>query len=126
MVGKGRIVLIQDNMYEVVRILKLRPGAVLPTESANEIKEAWHAEKVFKHGDEYFFVNEVQTVEPLEDEQDRNQGELTVDSTENTAGGQMDLGGGDGDQEEHNWCFRSLLPESNLKAFSLPSGTNPG
>ena len=102
MVGKGRIVLIQDNMYEVVRILKLRPGAVLPTELANEIKEAWHAEKVFKHGDEYFFVNEVQTVEPLEDEQDRNTGEATVDSTEDTAGGQMDLGGGDGDQEEHN------------------------
>ena len=102
MVGKGRIVLIQDNMYEVVRILKLRPGAILPTELANEIKEAWHAEKVFKHGDEYFFVNEVQTVEPLEDEQDRNTGEATVDSTENTAGGQMDLGGGDGDQEEHN------------------------
>ena len=102
MVGKGRIVLIQDNMYEVVRILKLRPGAILPTELANEIKEARHAEKVFKHGDEYFFVNEVQTVEPLEDEQDRNQGELTADSTENTAGGQMDLGGGDRDQEEHN------------------------
>jgi hypothetical protein len=102
MVGKGRIVLIQDNMYEVVRILKLRPGAILPTESANEIKEAWHAEKVFKHGDEYFFVNEVQIVEPLEDEQDRNTGEATVDSTEDTAGGQMDLGGGDGDQEEHN------------------------
>lgn len=126
MVGKGRIVLIQDNMYEVVRILKLRPGAVLPTESANEIKEAWHAEKVFKHGDEYFFVNEVQTVEPIEDEQDRNQGELTADSSEDTAGGQMDLGGGDGDQEEYSWCFRSLLPESNLKAFSLSPGTNTG
>jgi len=102
MVGLGRTVFIQDNMYEVVRILKVRPGAILPTESANEIKEAWHAERVFKHGDEYFFVNEVQTVEPLEDEQDRNQGELTADSTENTTGGQMDLRGGDGDQEEHN------------------------
>lgn len=102
MVGRGRIVLIQDNMYEVVRILKLRPGAILPTESANEIKEAWHAEKVFKHGDEYFFVNEVQTVEPLEDEQDRNTGEATVDSTADTTRGQMDLGGGDGSPEEHN------------------------
>jgi len=102
MVGLGRTVFIQDTMYEIVRILKVKVGAVLPTESANEIKEAWHAEKVFKHGDEYFFVNEVQTVEPLEDEQDRNQGELTADSTEDTAGGQMDLRGGDGDQEEHN------------------------
>jgi len=63
MVGKGRIVHIHDEMYEIVRVLKVRPGAVLPTESANEIKEAWHAEKVFKHGDEYLFVNEVQTVE---------------------------------------------------------------
>ena len=102
MVGKGRIVLIQDNMYEVVRILKLRPGDILPTELDNEIKEAWHAEKVFKHGDEYYFVNEVQVIEPLEDEQDRNQGELTADSQEDTAGGQMDTGGGDRDQEEHN------------------------
>lgn len=102
MVGLGRTVYIQDTMYEIVRILKVKMGAVLPTESTNEMKEAWHAEKVFKHGDEYYFVNEVQVVEPIEDEQDRNQGELTVDSTEDTAGGQMDTGGGDRDQEEHN------------------------
>ena len=102
MVGLGRTVFIQDTMYEVVRILKVKMGAVLPTESTNEMKEAWHADKVFKHGDEYYFVNEVQTIEPLEDEQDRNQGELTADSTENPTRGQMDTRGGDGDQEEHN------------------------
>jgi len=102
MVGLGRTVFIQDTMYEIVRILKVKVGAVLPTESTNEMKEAWHAEKVFKHGDEYYFVNEVQTIEPLEDEQDGNQGELTADSTENTTGGQMDTGGRDRDQKEHN------------------------
>ena len=102
MVTVGKIVYIQDTMYEIVRILKVKMGAVIPTESTNEMKEAWHADKVFKHGDEYFFVNEVQTIEPLEDEQDRNSGEVTVDSSEDTAGGQMDLGGGDRDQEEHN------------------------
>lgn len=102
MVGLGRTVYIQDTMYEIVRILRVKVGAVLPTESTNEMKEAWHAEKVFKHGDEYYFVNEVTAIEPIEDEQDGNQGELTADSTENTTGGQMDLGRGDGDQEEHN------------------------
>ena len=102
MVGLGRTVYIQDTMYEIVRILKVKMGAVLPTESTNEMKDAWHAEKVFKHGDEYYFVNEVTAIEPIEDEQDRNQGELTADSSEDTTGGQMDLGGGDRDQEEHN------------------------
>ena len=126
MVGLGRTVYIQDTMYEIVRILKVKIGAVLPTESTNEMKDAWHAEKVFKHGDEYYFVNEVQVVEPIEDEQDRNQGELTVDSAEDTTGGQMDTGGGDRDQEEHNWCFRGILSESNLKADCIPPGTSTG
>lgn len=102
MVGLGRTVYIQDTMYEIVRILKVKMGAVLPTESTNEMKEAWHADKVFKHGDEYYFVNEIQTIEPIEDDQDRDAGEITADSSENTAGGQMDTGRGDGDQEEHN------------------------
>ena len=102
MVGLGRTVFIQDTMYEVVRILKVKVGVVLPTESTNEMKEAWHADKVFKHGDEYYFVNEVQTIEPLEDEQDRNQAELTANSTKDTTGGQMDTGGRDRDQKEHN------------------------
>ncbi len=102
MVGLGRTVYIQDTMYEIVRVLRVKVGAVLPTESTNEMKDAWHAEKVFKHGDEYYFVNEVTAIEPIEDEQDGNQRELTVDSQENTTGGQMDLGGGDGGQEEHN------------------------
>lgn len=102
MVGLGRTVVIHDNIYEIVRILKVKVGAVLPVESTNEMLEAWHAEKVFKHGDEYYFVNEVKVVEPIEDEQDRNQGEPTVSSDENSTGGQMDPGRGDGDQEEHN------------------------
>ena len=102
MVTVGKIVYIQDTMYEIVRILKVKMGAVLPTESTNEMKETWHAEKVFKHGDEYFFVNEVQTIEPIDDDQDRDAGEVTADSSEDTTGGQMDTGGRDGNQEEHN------------------------
>jgi hypothetical protein len=102
MVGLGRTVYIQDTMYEIVRILKVKMGAVLPTESTNEMKDAWHADKVFKHGDEYYFVNEVTVIEPIEDEQDRNQGELAADSSEDTTGGQMDLRRGDRNKEEHN------------------------
>jgi len=103
MVGIGRTLSIQDELFEIVRTLKVRPGGVLTSEQITELKELWHAEKAFKQADQYFFVNEIKTVELIEDgEQDRNTGEATVDSQENTAGGQMDLGGGDGDQKEHN------------------------
>jgi len=103
MVEVGRTLSIQDELFEVVRTLKIRPGGVLTSEQITELKKFWHAEKAFKQADQYFFVNEIKTVEPIEDEQqDGNTGEATVDSTEDTAGGQMDLGGGDGDQEEHN------------------------
>jgi hypothetical protein len=98
----GRVIEIQGELFEIVRTLRVGMGKVLPTDFSNEIKDAWHAERVFKQNDQYFFVNEIKTIEPIEDEQDGNTGEATADSTENTAGGQMDLGGGDGDQEEHN------------------------
>lgn len=102
MVGIGRTLLIQDELYEIIRTLRVKTGGVLTSEQITELKELWHAEKAFKQADQYFFVNEITTIEPIEDEQDRNSGEVTVDSQENTAGGQMDLGGGDGDQKEHN------------------------
>jgi hypothetical protein len=103
MVEVGRTLSIQDELFEIVRTLKIRPGGVLTSEQISELKKFWHAEKAFKQADQYFFVNEIKTVEPIEDEQqDRNTGEATVGSPESTAGGQMDLGGGDGDQEEHN------------------------
>ena len=102
MVGIGRTLLIQDELYEIIRTLRVKTGGVLTSEQITELKELWHAEKAFKQADQYFFVNEITTIEPIEDEQDRNSGEVAVDSQENTAGGQMDLGGGDGDQKEHN------------------------
>lgn len=98
----GKIIEIQGELFEIIRTIKVGMGKVLPTEFANEIKDAWHAERVFRQNDQYYFVNEIKTIEPIEDEQDRNTGEATADSTEDTTGGQMDLGGGDGDQEEHN------------------------
>jgi hypothetical protein len=103
MVGVGRTLSIQDELFEIVRTLRVKPGGVLTSEHITELKELWHAEKAFKQADQYFFVNEIKTIEPIEDEQqDGNTGEASADSTENTAGGQMDLGGGDGDQKEHN------------------------
>ena len=102
MLGIGRTLSVQDELYEVIRTLKVKPGGVLTSEQITELKKLWHAEKAFKQADQYFFVNEITTIEPIEDEQDRNSGEATVDSTENTAGGQVGTGGGDGDQEDHN------------------------
>lgn len=103
MVGIGRTLLIQDELYEVVRVLRVKPGGVLTSEHITELKELWHAEKAFKQADQYYFVNEIKTIEPLEDgEQDRDSGTQPLDSSENTTGGQVDLGGGDRNQEEHN------------------------
>lgn len=102
MVGIGRTLSIQDELYEIVRTLRVKPGGVLTSEQITELKGLWHAEKAFKQADQYFFVNEMKTIEPIEDEQDRDSREIAADSPENTAGGQMDLGGGDGDQKEHN------------------------
>ena len=96
MVGIGRTLSAQGELFEIVRTLRIKTGGVLTSEQITELKELWHAEKAFKQADQYFFVNEITTIEPIEDEQDRNSGEATVDSQEDTAGGQMDLGGGDG------------------------------
>ena len=102
MVGLGTRIEIQGELYEVIRTAKARAGKVLPTDFIEELKAFWHVEKIFRQADVYYFVNEIKTIEPIEDEQDRDSREATTDSTENTAGGQMDTGGGDGDQEEHN------------------------
>jgi len=103
MVGIGRTLSIQNELFEIVRTLKIKPGGVLTSEHITELKELWHAEKAFKQADQYFFVNEIKTIELIEDgKQDGNTGEATVDSQEDAAGGQMDLGGGDRDQEEYN------------------------
>jgi hypothetical protein len=70
MVGIGQTVQIQGELFEIVRILKVRMGKVLPTEAVDELKQTWYAEKVFKQNDQYYFVNEIKTIEPIEDEQD--------------------------------------------------------
>jgi hypothetical protein len=102
MVTIGKLIQIQGEFFEVVRILRIGIGKVLPLELIEEGKRFWHAEKVFKQQDHYYFVNEIKSIEPITDDEDRNTRETTTDSTENTAGGQMDLGRGDRDQEEHN------------------------
>lgn len=102
MVGIGNRIEIQGELYEILRTLKVGMGKVLPTDFVNELKDYWHVDKTFKQGDIYYFVNEIKTIEPIEDEQDRDTREATADSTEDTTGGQMDPGRGDGDQKEHN------------------------
>lgn len=102
MIGIGNRIEIQGELYEIIRAIKVGMGKVLPTDFVNELKEYWHAEKTYKQGDVYYFVNEIKTIEPVENEQERDTGEVTADSSENSTRGQMDLGGGDGDQKEHN------------------------
>ena len=102
MVGIGQRIEIQGELYEVIRTAKAAVGKVLPTGFVEELKQHWHIDKIFKQGDVYYFVNEIKTIEPIEDEQDTDSGEATADSTENTSGGQMDVGGGEGSSEEHN------------------------
>jgi translation elongation factor P/translation initiation factor 5A len=86
MIGIGNRIEIQGELYEIIRAIKVGMGKVLPTDFVNELKEYWHAEKTYKQGDVYYFVNEIETIEPIKDEQDRNTGEATVDSPENTTG----------------------------------------
>lgn len=74
MVKLGEVLKIEDELYEVVRKLKVRVGKTIPTEFIDDIKVVWHVDKVYKHGDTYYFVNEVTTVEPIY-EQDSNTGE---------------------------------------------------
>lgn len=102
MVTIGPTIQVQGEFFEIVRTLRVGMGKILPSDLANELKDLWHAEKVFKQNDHYYFVNEITSIEIIQDEQDTDSGEATTDSTENTARGQMDTGGGDGDQEEHN------------------------
>jgi len=45
MVGIGRTLSIQDELFEIVRTLKIKPGGVLTSEHITELKELWHAEK---------------------------------------------------------------------------------
>ena len=59
----GRVIEIQGELFEIVRTLRVGMGKVLPTDFSNEIKDAWHAERVFKQNDQYFFVNEIKTIE---------------------------------------------------------------
>lgn len=68
MVGVGKIIEIQGELFEIVRVLKVAMGKILPLEHTDVIKEAWHAERVFRNNNEYYFVNTVQTIEPIQDE----------------------------------------------------------
>ena len=51
MVGIGRTLLIQDELYEIIRTLRVKTGGVLTSEQITELKELWHAEKAFKQAD---------------------------------------------------------------------------
>ena len=75
MVKLGEVLKIEDELYEVIRTLKVRVGKNIPTEFIDEIKAVWHIEKVYRHGDTYYFVNQVTTIEPIY-EQDNNTGKV--------------------------------------------------
>ena len=69
MVTIGRTFQTNEKLYEIIRVVKVKPGANLPKEHTDTLKSAFVAEKCFKHGDEYWFVNEIQDVEPILDQE---------------------------------------------------------
>lgn len=66
MIGLGKVIEINDTQYEIKRTLSVPPGEVLPKELTDEMRAYWMAEKVFKSGDIYYFVNEIEEVEFIE------------------------------------------------------------
>lgn len=80
----GQVLRIQDELYTVVRTLRVGLAKSLNSEQVDALKAYWHAEKVFKQGETYYFVNEITVIEPL-DEQDQRT--LIPDSPESTPGG---------------------------------------
>jgi hypothetical protein len=86
----GQVLKIQDELYTVVRTLKVALQKALTLEEVDYLKKIWHAEKVFRQGTTYFFVNEITVVEPI---YEQDQGTSASDSPESTAGGQVVIEG---------------------------------
>lgn len=63
MIGLGKVIEIKGQLYEVRRTLPVSPGETLSKELTDQIRIHWKAEKVFKGGDVYYFVDEIQDVE---------------------------------------------------------------
>lgn len=80
----GQVLRIQDELYVVVRTLRIGLERALTSEQVDALKAAWHAEKVFKQADIYYFVNEITTIELINEQDQRI---LTPDSPESTPGG---------------------------------------
>lgn len=68
MVTLGNCINVQGELYEVVRVLRLAPGKVLPSDFIEQAKEVWHVEKVYRQGDHCYFVNEITSIEPIVEE----------------------------------------------------------
>lgn len=66
MIGLGKVIEIDDTQYEIKRTLPVPPGEILTKELTDEMRAYWMAEKVFKSGDTYYFVNEIEEVDFIE------------------------------------------------------------
>ena len=67
MVAIGQLIQVQGELYEVERVLKLKPHVVLSPELTEEMRSYYRVDRIFKKDDLYYLVHEVTTVEPVYD-----------------------------------------------------------
>ena len=67
MVGIGQIIQVQGELYEVQKTLKVPPGKPIPSDLVDEIKHHYKVEKTFRKDNLLYLVNEVTTIEPIDD-----------------------------------------------------------
>lgn len=67
MVAIGQLIQVQGELYEVERILKLKPHVVLSPELTEEMRKYYKVDRIFRKDGLYYLVHEVTTVEPIYD-----------------------------------------------------------
>ena len=67
MVGIGRLINVQGELYEIQETLKVNPHKTIPSDVIDEIKKHYGVDKAFKKENLLYLVNEVTTIEPIDD-----------------------------------------------------------
>jgi ABC-type microcin C transport system permease subunit YejB len=67
MVGIGRLINVQGELYEIQETLKVNPHKPIPSDVIDEIKKHYGVDKAFKKENILYLVNEVTTIEPIDD-----------------------------------------------------------
>lgn len=67
MVGIGQLINVQGELYEIQKTLKVNPHKPIPSDLVDEIKKHYGVDKTFKKDNLLYLVNEVTTIEPIND-----------------------------------------------------------